>query len=465
MLPRHGRHALVALAAALAAVVTSRGAIASPEDIFGYGGRSTAMGSLGAATAQDYEAGYQNPALLARIRERKLTLGFQGAAFNLRAEGPGAGTAAPGNVGGRISASPVRAVVIGADIPVPFGGVLRDRVALGLAFSTPTDLVVRGRILYPERPQFPLLPDRAQSVALRAGVGVDLGHGLRVGVAVASLADVVGTAVLAADATGRVGTRVENQLVATYAPVVGLAYTLGDEGRSATRFGLVYRGALAARFGVTIDATKLSGITLPLFNIAGMAQYDPAQIAFEVAREQGPWVFGLGATYKRWSAYPGLLEPTVRCEDEGSCAALTPPTVPYHDTLVVRGGVEGRLDATPSMRVRLRGGAFYEPSPLPDQVPPSSAWRDGAAAVVQLPTRYFDSGRVALTTGAGLELVPPLPPITLDMALQVHTLVPRTMSSTPVASSGPGAAAGSVESRADVSGHVLLGVFTAGVRF
>jgi len=35
------------------------------------------------------------------------------------------------------------------DLPLPFGGVLKDRVSGALAFFTPTDVIVRGRILYP----------------------------------------------------------------------------------------------------------------------------------------------------------------------------------------------------------------------------------------------------------------------------------------------------------------------------
>ena len=43
---------------------------ASPEDLFGYGGRSQGMGATGAASAEGYEAAYANPALLSRMRER-----------------------------------------------------------------------------------------------------------------------------------------------------------------------------------------------------------------------------------------------------------------------------------------------------------------------------------------------------------------------------------------------------------
>ena len=76
----------VVLAAALA---PARPGLASPEDIFGYGSRSPGMGATGPASADGFEAAYANPALLAGLRDRKFTLGFQGASFHLTANGPG----------------------------------------------------------------------------------------------------------------------------------------------------------------------------------------------------------------------------------------------------------------------------------------------------------------------------------------------------------------------------------------
>src|SRR5207245_2757245 len=116
-------------ALAIAAMTIARGAAASPEDIFGYGPRGPALGGTGVAHAKTFDAAYANPALLARIRERKLTLGWQAATFDLHADGDGEP--------GRISVRPMKGVIIGADLPIPFGGILKDRVSAGLAFYTP----------------------------------------------------------------------------------------------------------------------------------------------------------------------------------------------------------------------------------------------------------------------------------------------------------------------------------------
>ncbi len=165
----------------------------------------------------------------------------------------------------------------GVEVPIPFGGVLKDRIAAGMALYTPSDTLVRGLILYPETPEFPLLADRAQSLAARFGAGADIGHGLRVGAGLAVLAELVGTIRLAS-ANGVVDSQVDDQLVATYAPTFGAAWDLPfdrapDGSAPAGVWGRPGASRLEARFAVTVDASQLSTLKLPPFNIAGVAQY------------------------------------------------------------------------------------------------------------------------------------------------------------------------------------------------
>jgi long-chain fatty acid transport protein len=442
---------LVGLAIALASLP----AAASPEDLFSYGPRSPAMGGTGAASSDGFEAAYTNPALLARIRRERLVLGVETAAFDLHADGPG--------LPGRISYEPMRAFVIGADVPIPLGGRLRDRIGAGVALSTPTELLVRGRIPYPETPQFPLLPDRSQTIAIRAGLGVDVGYGVRVGAGFGALAQIQGVATVATDASGKVGSRVEDQLVATYAPTFGASYDLPLSDGSTTRVGVTYRGTLAARIEVAIDATKLSSLNIPVFNIAGYAQYDPAQIAVEVSRAKGPWLLAAGVTWKHWSGFPGLIEPTIPCPaDSPDCPSLKPPAVAYSDTFVPRAGAEYTLDAARGLALHLRAGAFFEPTPLPSQLPSSQRFDPGRSppGPSDVPTRYFDASRLAFTVGYGVELRDPLPPITVDLFAQAHALLGRAN-----ASDAADTATGPVASRGDVSGSVLAAGLLAGVAF
>jgi long-chain fatty acid transport protein len=445
-----------AIAALLVPTLATVTASASPEDIFGYGSRSPAMGGTGVAHSEGFEAAYTNPALLSRIRELKLTLGFEAATFDLHADGAG--------LPGEVPYDSMRGIVIGLDVPIPLGGVLKDRIGTALALSTPTNVIVRGDIPYPENAQFPLLPDRAQSVSIRAGIGVDLGWGIRLGAGFAALAELDGSAVVQTDATGRVTSNVQDQLVATYAPTFGLSFDVPFKDRETTRIGVSYRGSLAANFDVTIDATKLSSLNIPVLTIAGLAQYDPEQLSFEIARSQGAFLFAAGATYKRWSRYPGILEATLPCPaNDPTCGALVPPSITYSDTIVPRVGVEYTVTGRKPFILHVRAGAFYEPSALPSKLPSSQAFDPVSQQTINVPTRYFDADRLAITLGYGVALRNPLPPITLDLFGQVHVLMPRTVESDASNAATPGVA--SVDSVGKVSGTVLAAGLLAGVSF
>lgn len=392
----------VAGAWAFAFLLFANSATASPQDLFGLGPQVSAMGGTGAAVGAGFETVFANPALLSASRDRCLTLGFQAARFSLHAEGP--------NAPGPVHAEPLRGVIIGATVPLPFAGILEHRLTLGTAFFTPSDVVVRANLLHAERPKFPLLSDRSQSVAVQAGLGLDVGYGLRVGAGFSALAGIVGTVEVATAANGQVGTVIEDQLVATYAPILGASYELGE----GFVVGITYRGVLEGRLGVTIQVDDLGSLVVPPLNIAGIAQYDPEQIQAEVARKAGDLRIAAGLTLKRWSSYPGAIEPTVLCPPELSdCEALVPPAVHYRDTVVPRLGMAWRLLAAKGVGLQFRGGAFYEPSPVPEQAGEPND---------------LDNDRLALTFGYGIELDEPMPRLNLDFVFQRHFLLSRTHS-------------------------------------
>jgi len=437
-------------AASVGAVVAfTPAAAASPEDIFGFGPRSPAMGETGTATSYGADATYANPALLSRVHRNLFTIGYQAATFDLHADGPGSP--------GRVSVLPMKGIPVGVEVPVPFGGLLRDRIAAGMIFYTPTDVLLRGKILFPERAQFPLLADRAQSLAVRFGLGGDVGHGVRLGAGFAALAELVGSIDIAALPGGGVGAHVDDQLVASYSPTFGASWDLpfdrAPDGSAQWRVGAVFRGTLQARFAVEVDASKLSTLKLPVFNIAGLAQYDPAEVGVEVAHERGPWVFALGAVYKRWSDYPGVLEPTILCGDN-PCAALTPPHIAFADTIAPRAGVERTFALPRHAAIRARAGALFEPTPLPSSLPSSQAYDPGSQMLVDVPTRFFDASRVVLTLGGGVDLGD-VAPFTLDAWAQYHVLLSSSLdTSTP-----------EVQGSASLSGSVLAFGAIVGVRF
>lgn len=374
-----------ALAAALALSLSSSLAAASPQDLFGFGPRLVSLGGTGAAFADDFSAVHANPAGLSRLRQRSLTLGYVGTAFWLDLDGR------------HFAADTGSATMIGVGLPIPFGGVLRDRVALGLGFFTPTNVIVRGRITRATTPQFVILPDRVQTVALQIGLGVSLPAGFRLGAGVMAMAGLTGTVLVAADASGRSSSRIDDQLVATYAPVLGAQWERGD-----WRVGATYRGSLVATFLVTIEARDL-GISLPVFNISGVAQYDPAQLQVEAAWQHRGWTAALGVTGKRWSAYPG---PSSATTDNSP----VPPAAEFSDTLVPRLGVEHRWTWDDGTHVALRGGYFYEPSPAPAAT--------AARAYLDNDRHVFAAGLSVGATAAGTRY-------TVDVFSQTHWLAPR----------------------------------------
>lgn len=365
-------------------------ASASPQDLFGYGGRACAMAGLGGAIGDDYAAVYSNPAALSRARDIAFSLGYQGAGFAIdRTVGGGAAQ--------HLQQDLSRGTVIGLALPLPFGGALRDRIVIGLGFYTPTDVVVRGRILRPDAPQMVLLSDRTQTVGIQAGIGVELPWGFRVGGGFVALAAIRGSVVIAQDSSGRVGSRVDNQLVTSYAPIVGLSFE-----RSIVRSSLTFRGASVGRFAVTIEARDI-GLPLPPFNIAGIAQYDPWQITGEAGVSLEGWSLLAGLTFKRWSEYPGPLERTTD-------RSPAPPRPAMTDTFVPRVAFEKEW-ARRSQRWALRGGYFYEPTPLPVRT-------DGA--------NYYDNDRHVISLGASVSARWRGSVAKLELWSQLHALAART---------------------------------------
>lgn len=399
-------------ASASGALLLCATAHASPQDLFGYGPRSLSLAGLGQTVNEDYTAVYSNPASLSAMRRREVALGFVGTAFYLQRDGA------------HFPADRGAATTIGLGLPVPFGGALRNRVAVGLGFFTPTEIIVRGRVLQPETPQFVNLPDRVQSIALQLGLGVDLGRGIRVGVGFMAMAGLSGAVLVTTDATGRAGSRIDTQLVATYAPIVGARWDFG-----AWRFGAVFRGELLARFRVTIDAPDL-GVPIPTLDIAGVAQFDPAQIALEAAYTRGGFTFLAGLTGKRWSAYPGPNSATTP-------ASPAPPAPAFSDTVVPRVGVTWHRAYDDGTTMTLRGGAFYEPSPAP---PPTAA------------RQFLDNDRLALTAGIGLTAQAARSVLSAEVFFQGHQLLPRE---------GPDAMGNTVS----FGGRVLVAGVTLGASF
>jgi long-chain fatty acid transport protein len=330
------------LAAFVLTLLVGARALASGPDLFGMGPRAGALAGAGVADGDGWDQAYTNPAGLVDARRRRLSIGYEGARYHLFLDGE------------RRSLTPSNAVLLGAVLPLPFGGLLRDRVALGLAFYLPTGLITRARAPFPETPRLALLDDRTQVVSVVVSGGFRLHRRVDFGVGVLALAALVGQIIVSTDAGGNATTLSNQELVTRLSPIVGLRVRATDR----VRLGLVYRAESKAEYDVAI-LTRLGArlpISLPTLLLRGVAQFDPHQLHLEAAVRLGPATLLVGIGWRHWSGYPVPSEnPT-----KGTPAQADPG---FHDTVVPRGAVEATRLFRHGVSLVGRLGYAFELSP------------------------------------------------------------------------------------------------------
>jgi long-chain fatty acid transport protein len=368
----------------LVLALSSATARASTPDLFGMGARSGALAGTGAADAEGYDAAYLNPAGLVGPTRRRLTVGYVGARYHLSLLDQA--RVVPRTDG----------LIIGAALPLPFGGVLKDRLALGLAFYFPVGVVTRARDPFPDEPRLALLDNRTGTVSILIGAGARVHQRVTIGAGVLALAALVGTIALTADPAGRITTVSEEQLVTGYAPVAGVRV----EAAPWLRLGAALRGESKSEYDLRVVNSLGSRIPveLPTLHLAGTAQFDPLQIAVEAALRARPWLtVEVGVTWKHWESYANPIENATK-------GAPPQPPPGYHDTGVPRLAVEA-LGRWGRLGLAGRAGYFYEPTPAPSN------------AMV-----LIDADRHALTLGGALEWHGPMFSLALDLFGQLHLL-------------------------------------------
>jgi hypothetical protein len=365
---------------------------ASLPDLAGIGTTGPALAGAGATTLTGYEATYVNPAGI-HGTSRRLTLGVVHGAYKLDQDG------APYPIDN------TSGLLIGAGLPLPMGGPLRDRLSLGFAFYLPFGVVNRARIPYPDVPWPALLDSRTQVVSVLVGAGARLFRGLSAGVSVLALAALVGETQIAADPSGRIGAASQSQLTVAYAPILGLRYQAPT---LPLRLALVYRAQSQSSFRNTVRSNLGDAIPveLPLITVAGVGQFDPHQVAAEAAMSPtGSLTLIAGLTWKHWSAYPPPIQPA-------TAGADPVPEPGFHDTAVPRVALTWRPPGSAAAgapgEVELRLGYAFDPSPAPQG--------DDEAGRTLL-----DASRHVIGAGVGHRL-PLRLPLRLDAYVQWHQL-------------------------------------------
>ncbi|MEC7525449.1 MAG: hypothetical protein VYE22_36535 [Myxococcota bacterium] len=420
--------------AALLLLFTSSTAYASPQDLFGFGGRSPGMAMTGASYVEGYEAVFSNPAGLAPVRTRGLHLGLQGGNFQLSIDGE------------RSPITPGRGIVIGFHLPLPFGDVLEDRLVFGGGFYTPAEVLLRGNVTFPEVPQWTVL-DRAQVLAVQVGLGIDLHglvDGLSLGFGFSALANVFGVLDVRLDETNAFSSVVETQLLTTFAPIVGARYTQPEWG-----IGLTYRHELVSITDLNIATADLP-VMLPVLRVGGVVQYDPPTIIAE-----GHWkpipslMLVANVTTQLWSSFPGMQIGTTAMGTQAPAPEFSPVVVP-------RVAVEG-THRDGEFTFAFRGGYALQLSPAPPARMANRRLPNGEPTSEQVPFRVLDNDRHILTAGFGwtIHLGPGGEKLVLDAYGQAHVLMDRTHEIGRTAGADPMV----------TSGYGLVGGWTIGAEF
>ncbi|GAB4215898.1 MAG: hypothetical protein OHK0013_41850 [Sandaracinaceae bacterium] len=416
-------------------------AAATPPDLFGFGARSPGLAMTGVSSDTSYEAVYLNPALLGAVRRRSIAFGASAGVYDLALSGEPS----------RLESA--RGTTIGFTLPIPFGDVLEDRLVLGGGFYTPTNVLLRGDVRFPEVPAWSVL-GRGQSLALHVGLGFDFHgilDGLQVGVGISALAALVGDLRVQLDETNAFQSVVETQLVATFSPVLGVRFEQPEFG-----LGLAYHHELRADMDLRIVVEDLP-VRLPLLTIGGITQYDPAQLAIEGFWRPIPDLRVVAnVTARFWSTYPGPTSPT-------STSSYRLPDVQFSDTFSPRVAVEGTLRSG-IFALQLRGGYAYEMTPAPPARMAPQRNADGTVRVeggapVEVPLRLVDNDRHILTLGFGVvAALSRNERLSLDAFGQLHLLADRTHR-IALASTDPAAAP------MTSSGVVWVGGWALGLEF
>ena len=396
---------------------------AQPMDTYGMGSRSIAMGGAVTADVEDFSANYYNPAGLVRGSAMRISLGWYGAVHDLNVNGISS------------NVDLLYGVVMGL---VVSGRIGDFRFAFGLAVHLPDDAVSRTRSLPHAQPRWELYDNRGHRAFIAAHLAIRPVEWLLIGGGISFLSlsnnalTLRGDLDIARPADSHLDSSLLANLTTIRYPQAGIQIIPLPE----LSFGLVYRGQFlldsvltaevgcaASNPGCSHDA-QLSGFGTPFrgyFDLftESVNAYVPQQISLGGSWQITP-EFRLNAevTWVNWSAYvspigtsnitlqidlPDSLRNTIRIPS--SIAGTRPIAANFSDRFVPRVGAEGLAYQDRNLALRIRGGFFYEQTPVPDQT--------GM-------TTLIDTDRWVWSAGAGLAFTDLRPLINGSLSFDLH---------------------------------------------
>jgi adenylate cyclase len=394
--------------AALAALLFFCGvARGNALDTFGFTPRATGMAGAMAAEARGVTAAHHNPAGIALSDDVEAQLGYGGAVMSLTINGSDAKVTSP------------HGVSIGLALPLH---IRRAVLAFGLALYMPDQFVVRIQLSPAAEPQFALLDNNLDHIVVTPALSLRPVKWLSLGLGATILADAAGNGVtfdfglVDGGLAGR--GKLDVSLPTRAAPVAGIWL----QPMRWLRFGAAYRGEVD--LGVKLDIltnVDIAGVITgdALISLRALNLYTPHKVALGAAIDVSNDVtVSAEVDWVGWSYFKGAV-PDLKVQVQ---LAITPPLVEvlfpqphFDDQWVPRVGAELRRHLTTHLDLAARVGYAYEPTPVPRQTGLTS---------------FADNDRHIVSFGAGLTLhdwLRVLPkPLHLDLALQLHDLVPRT---------------------------------------
>lgn len=361
----------------------------------GFGSRAMALGGAYTAISDDGSATYYNPAGIANPKKAGVVLGFAYVTSNLSIQGKPIPLLAP---------SAMTAAVRGK---IPFGGILKDRIAVGIGMYLPIWAVarIRGRKL--EEPFFPLFNDQMNRSVFLPTIAVSILDGLSVGFGLNVFTAVHGQVKGVEGATRGIETEISEKLTTVVSWQAGVHF----RPTSSLRLGFCFRQEFDLPFTSPIS-TSIQGNDLKL-ELALRTIYTPPEFALGVAYQVlSSLLWSLDVRYSLWSRYPSAyinVKAQLPIELFGNkLQADILPSIPepqFSNTVAVHTGGEYTARLLPTLNLLLRLGYSFENTPLPEQ--------SGR-------TNMVDGNKHTVSLGLGLSSKHfPNHPISLDLHGQV----------------------------------------------
>jgi hypothetical protein len=388
---------IVAMLVCLAAPAMAH---ASAADAIGLGSEESGVCGASAARVHDFSAGWYNPAGLALART-EATVGVVGFGSQLKITNGDFTRTQP-------IADPV-GIVLGASTPIPFGGVLRERLYVGIALFIVPSGIVRVISHAPDQPFYPLYDNRTQRLMVLPTLAARLGYGFTLGITFNYLAGLDGRVSAAEGATRAIEARVDESIAAHLGVNVGVRWQQSRR----LAVALVYRQEYGVPFR-TVSRNAVAGQPIDL-DVDAVELFAPHELVLGGALLLPKNV--LASLDLQWSHWSGWRGPFVTVTSQlplvGALDAKPPP-VAFTDTFSFRAGVEWTAFEHARVALKLRGGYGFETQAAPSSQP-------GV-------TNLLDGPKHRLAVGAGVRLRVQNVALRVDGHGQLDIVQPETLT-------------------------------------